>query len=123
MPAYRHALQNPDYIPVEALHPVLTEWIDKYKAKHPYHPDPVYGAREPLSPLAYLEFVSGVPRRTLHRFVAFWEPMPVKRGGKTRFTPRSRWIKVDTLDKLLTGMDLSHLWHLPWQDGGFAGLY
>lgn len=60
-----------------------------------------------LGGFTQLHYLTGVPVQTLQR---------IARGERD-------WCKVDVADKILTGLDLTHLWHYPPEDGGFADVW
>ena len=36
---------------------------------------------------------------------------------------RQRFVSLDVADRILTELDLTHLWHIPREDGGLADIY
>jgi hypothetical protein len=76
--------------------------------------------------MATLSFVTGIHERQLCRLLNNTPRMRSSRRrgyASTEIEGGEKYLTLDIVDRLFTGMGLTHLFYLPPEQGGFADVY
>lgn len=98
------------WVETERVRPVISRWMDNYIGDHKSEHGGFGIGGQSLSaagPYKSLANQTGVNERQLYRVMSC----------------EAKYTSIDKLDKILCGLDLVHLFHLPPEQGGFSDVY
>jgi hypothetical protein len=132
----RKAERPGHYIERARVTPIIQRWLDDHRAKYDSTEQGTYafGHARPAGKsgvrgsgaVATLSFVTGINERQLVRLM---NSTPKMRSSKRRgyssleIEGGEKYLTLDIVDRLFTGMGLTHLFYLPPEQGGFSDVY
>ena len=114
------------YIERKRVIPILERWLESHQADHP--PDDACHNKDKY-PTSALTQITGVSERQIRGILRGETSVRMKlRGGSNggRYPACEggvKYLTLDMVDRLFTGMGLVHLFYIPPEAGGFSDVY